>query len=181
MKNLDPKVIVVIFIKNFLSNVYILLIWFISVSLLEQVWTKNMGAIPKELVILLLDGAGLIFLTLLVLGCYYWSWLTFLNFTYELQTDGLHIQSGIILRRHIVIPYTDIQTVELLANPLVLSFLQLCSVRIQTRERINTEGVFRKKQIQIIPGLTSEIAGSLRPELLKYSYIQKVKKTSFHL
>lgn len=179
MQHLDPKVIVIFFIKNFLGTVYILPIWFICISIFEKVWTTNIGIISEDVLILLLHGAGFIFFTLLVLFCYYWSWLTYIKFTYELQNDGLHVRSGIIIRRHVIIPYSDIETVEFLINPFVVRFLNLYALNIRTRERKNTDGIFRKKHTQLIPGLSPEAARFLRPELLRDSHILKIKKTFF--
>jgi membrane protein YdbS with pleckstrin-like domain len=177
--NLDPKAIAVFFIKNFLSTIYILPIWFIGISIFENVWTKDIGIVSEPEMILLLDGAGLIFIALLFLGCYIWSWLTFINFTYELAQDGLNIHHGIFIRKHILIPYTDIEKVELLVNPLVVHFLNLYSLNLITRELTNTEGIFRKKRTQLIPGLSSEVARSLRAKLIQYSHVQTVRKTFF--
>src|SRR5438309_463288 len=98
MQNLDPKVIIVFFIKTFLGTVYILPLWFIGVFLFEKIWSGGISGLSEDVVILLLDGAGVIFLALLVGISYSWSWLKFINFTYELQTDGFHIRSGVILR-----------------------------------------------------------------------------------
>ena len=177
--NLDPKVIGVFFIKNFLNTLYILPIWFIGISIFENIWTKDIGILSQPVIILLLDGAGLIFIALLFLGCYIWSWVTFVNFTYDPAQDGLHIRSGFFIHRDLVIPYTDIEKVDLLVNPFIARFLNLYSLQIKTRELRNTEGIFRKKQNLVIPGLSSEVARDLRSELLQYSHVQTVRKTFF--
>ena len=165
MQSLDPKVIVLFFSKNFLGSVYILPIWFIGVAIFEHVWSNGFGILSEDVVILILDGAGCIFLALLVAISYFWSWLTYINFTFELQLDGLHIRNGVILKRQTIIPFSDIENVEIYVNPLVVRFLNLYSIKIKTRE-----------QSHFIPGLTSETARSLRPELLKYSTLRKFKK-----
>lgn len=179
MNTLDPKVIAVFFIKNFLGTVYVLPLWFIGVSIFEHVWLANIGLLPKDVFILLLDGAGVIFFAILIMACYYWSWLSYINYSYDLQPDGLHIQSGVIIRRHNIIPYSDIENVELLINPFIVRFLQLFTVQIKSREVLNSEGLFKKKQLQFIPGLTSETARSLRAELLRDTHLKAVKKTFF--
>lgn len=179
MQSLDPKVIVLFFIKNFLGSVYVLPLWFIGVFVFEKVWVSSSEVLSKEVVILLLDGAGLIFFALLLLGSYLWSWLSYTHFSYELQRDGLHVRSGVILSRQIIIPYSDIERVDLLINPFVVRSLNLYSLRIKTRELESAEGLFKRKQIQLLPGLTSESARSLRAELMQYSHVQKVKKTYF--
>src|SRR5438105_2850846 len=111
--SLDPKVIIIFFVKNFFGTFYIFPIWFISVSIFEKVWTRNIGILSQPVIILLLNGAGFIFFSLLILMCYLWAWLTFVNFSYELAEDGLHIKSGILFRTLHVIPYNDIETVDL--------------------------------------------------------------------
>lgn len=176
---LDPKAIVIFFIKNFLGTIYVLPIWFLSVYIFEKVWTGNIGILPQAGVIFILDGAGFIFIALLILGCYAWSWLTFVNLTYQLESDGLHVHSGVIIRRNLIIPYNTINSADLLINPFVARFLNLYSLQIKTRELDNTEGIFRKKITKVIPGLSSEVARSLRSELLQYSHVQTVRKTFF--
>lgn len=178
MKNLDSKVIFVFFIKNFFGTAYIIPFWFFGAYIHEQFWTKNTDALTRDIISILVFGAGLIFLILLMFGCYYWSMLTYINFTYELQPDGLHIYHGVIIKRHTVIPYKDIKAVEILLNPIVYRYLQVLTLRIQTLEIVNTEGVMKKKKVQIIPGISSEEARFLRPELLKNSHIN-VKNNTF--
>lgn len=177
--SLDPKVIIIFFVKNFFGTVYICPIWFISVLVFEKVWTRNIGILSQSEIILLLNGAGFVFFSLLILVCYLWAWLTFMNFSYELADDGLHIRNGILLRTMHVIAYNDIETVDLLLNPFVERLLHLYAIQIKTREVRNSEGIFRKKRIQIIPGLSSEIARSLKAELQQYSHVQTVRKTFF--
>jgi uncharacterized membrane protein YdbT with pleckstrin-like domain len=179
MQNLDPKVIIVFFIKAFLGTVYILPLWFIGVFIFEKVWAGSISGLSEDVVIFLLDSAGVIFLALLVGAAYCWSWLKFVNFTYELQTDGFHIISGVIFKKQTIIEYTDIESVDLYVNPLIARTLDLFSLSIRTRDLENTEGIFRKKKTHLLPGLSSEIAKGLRAELLQFSHVNKVKKT-FH-
>lgn len=180
MKKLDPRVTVLFFIKTFLSVIYIIPLWFIGIFIFDKVWISNTEIMPKEVIILILDGAGSILFVLLMLCCYIWSLLRYNHFTYGLQQDGLHIQKGVLIRRNIVIPYQDIAGVELLINPFVLRFLQLCTLLIQTREISNTEGILRKKHTLHILGITYEEGRFLRPEILKYSHIQNLRKTYFN-
>ena len=176
MQNLDPKVIVIFFIKSFLGTVYILPIWFIGIFIFEKVWPSGIAGLSEDVVIFLLDSAGIIFLALLAGIAYSWSWLQFVNFMYELQTDGFHIKSGVILRRHIIIAYTDIESVDVYVNPFVARTLNLFSLNIKTRDLENTEGIFKKKTSAFIPGLASEVARDLRSQLLEFSHVNKVKK-----
>jgi membrane protein YdbS with pleckstrin-like domain len=179
MATLNPKVVIVFFIKYFIETAYIIPLWFIAVFILEKAWINNWVMLPKDITISLLDGGGIIFCALLVFSCYCWAWLRFVTFTYELQPDGFHIRKGVIFRRHSTIPYSDIENAELLINPFIVRALQLYSLQITTHEVMNTEGVFKRKQTQIIPGLTADAASTLRSELLKDSHVQLVKKTFF--
>lgn len=179
MQSLDPKVIVLFFAKNFLGSVYILPLWFIAVAIFEHAWSGSIGILSEDVVVLLLDGAGCIFLAMLVAISYFWAWLTYNGFAYELQHDGIHINKGVIIKRHSIITYADIESVDILVNPVVTRFLNLFTIQIKTRDIENSEGIFKKKQMQLIPGLTAETVRSLRPELFKNSHIQKARQTRF--
>lgn len=181
MKNLDPKIIIVFFIKNFFGTVYIIPLWFLGVFVFERFWipASSESTFFQELVILAFYGAGWIFLVGLTVGCYYWAWLSFSHFTYELQSDGLHICRGIMLRKEIIIPYTDIESVEVLVNPLVAKVFQLYSVKLITHDVHDTEGLLRKKRREVIPGLSADEAKFFRTELLKGSHIQVAHRTFF--
>lgn len=179
MIHLDPKVIIVFFVKYFIGSVYILPFWFFAVFIFETLWTANMNVIAREFVILLLDGAGLIFLALLIAVSYYTSWLTYIRFSYHLMPDGLHIHSGTFIQKQRVILFSDIETAEVYVNPFIARFLNLHSLHIRTREISNTEGIFKQKQTLFIPGLTPETASSLRAELLRNKSLKQVKKTLY--
>lgn len=180
MKKLDPRIIIVFFIKNFLSTVYIIPIFFIIGYLYVKILPDTTGIVPKDVLIFLLYGSAIINFTLLIFGCYYWSWLTFNSFNYDLQPDGIHINTGVFLKKHVLVPYNDIESVEILMNPIIVRFLELYGVRVRSREVVNTEGVLRKKQTVVILGLTADEATHLRPELLKYSHTFKIEKNPFN-
>lgn len=175
MQHLDPKVIFLFFIKNLFGTAYVLPLWFIGVFIFEKIWLTDIAGLEKDIAILLLDGAGVIFFAILVLYAYCRSWLTYINFTYELQPDGLHVRNGILIRRKTVIEYNQIEAVDLLINPLVYRLLQLYSINIRTRQIDDSEGIFKKKRTQLIPGLTHETAQYLRPELLRNAHFLKLK------
>jgi membrane protein YdbS with pleckstrin-like domain len=166
MEHLNPKVLILFFVKNFLGTFYVVPIWFIGVGVFDNIWTST--HLPMEPIIYILYGAGIIFLIFLMVASYYWAWLTFANFSYELQADGLHINRGVIIKRQIIIPPGQIQNVIVYVNPIVMRLLGLYSVHIMTRE--DTEKLL---------GLTPEMAQHLRTELIKLSHIQPIKKTYF--
>lgn len=179
MERLDPKVLIVFFVKNFFATIHVIPIWFIGVSIFENIWPKETTPLPFEQIVFILYGAGFIFFILIIVAGYYWGWLYFSTFSYGLENDGLHIRRGIIIRKHSIIPFTAIENIELYMNPLVVKFLGLYSLRIKTRQQTNTAGLFRKSQGEIIPGLTAETAQQLRNELIKLSHVQSVRKTFF--
>ncbi|MBA3723748.1 MAG: PH domain-containing protein [Candidatus Levybacteria bacterium] len=179
MEHINPKVIYLYFIKNFITTVYIVPIWFLGVSIFEKIWVDETAIIPTEQIILILYGAGIIFFFLILISTYYWAVLYVANFTYELQNDGLHIRRGVIIRRHIIIPYAAIENIEQYVNPFVVRFMGLYGLHIRTRELTNTAGIFRKAHGELIPGLTQEKVQYLRNELIKLSHVQSVHKTFF--
>jgi membrane protein YdbS with pleckstrin-like domain len=175
MERLDPRVLILFFIKNFLATFYIIPIWFISVSIFESVLSTKL--LPETQIIYLLYGAGIIFSIFLFVASYYWAWLTFSNYSYALENDGLHIRRGFLLQREDVLPYGQIQSIEVYINPLVARFLELYSLKLTTRQLENTAGVFKRSANIIIPGLTPVAAKYLRDELIKLSHVTVTKKT----
>lgn len=166
MQKCNPKVIIIFFIKNLLSTIYILPIWWIGVSIFATVWNPPTELIPKEPVILVLNSAGIIYLILLIVGSYYWAWLTHANYSYGLENDGLHVYKGVIFKRHIVIPYRYMENFKIYANPFVMRFLGLLYLHITTREVENTAGILHHKTQEQLPGMPIEEANNLRTKLI---------------
>lgn len=179
MERLDPKVLILFFLKNITGTIYIIPIWFIGVAVFQTIWPEDTTFLPLEQIILLLNGAGIIFMIGLFVACYYWAWYTWSTFGYALQNDGLHIDKGVIIQRTIVIPFHEMQTVEIYVNPLVVKMLGLYTVTITTKTLENTSGLLKKPKREQIPGLPHETANQLRNTLIKLSYSQQPKKTFF--
>lgn len=179
MEHLHPKVLILFFVKNVIETIHILPIWFIAVAVFERIWPQETSSLPFEQIILLLNGAGIIFMIGLFVCCYYWGWYSFNSFGYALQPDGLHIYKGVFIKRQKVIPFHEIQTVDIYVNPIVMQTLGLYTLTIKTKTLENTAGIFKKSQTEQIPGLPPEKAKQLRNNLIKLSYTQTVKKTYF--
>lgn len=177
MEHLHPKVLILFFIKNVMETIYVIPIWFIGVAVFENIWPTESTLLPFEQIILILNGAGIIFMICLFVCCYYWAWFWFGSFGYTLQKDGLHIYKGIIIKRHTVIPFHEIHSADLYVNPIVIRTLQLYTLTITTKSLENTSGVFKKQQTEQIPGLTQETAMQLRNTLINVSHSLPIKKT----
>lgn len=175
MEHLDPRVLILFFVKNLLATFYIIPIWFISISIFESILSTEL--LPEIQIIYILYGAGVIFSILLFVASYYWAWLTFSNYSYSLASDGLHIRHGFIFKHEEIIPYGQIQNIEVYINPLVVRFLDLYSIKVTTRHLENTSGIIKKSKGVLIPGLTPSAAKALRDEIIKLSHVQSVKKS----
>lgn len=174
-ERLDPRVLILFFIKNFLATFYIIPIWFISVGIFESVLSTEL--LPELQIVYILYGAGIVFSIALFVASYYWAWLTFSNYSYALENDGLHIRQGFLLKREEIIPYAQIQNIEFYINPLVTKFLNLYSIKITTRQLENTAGIIKKAKGILIPGLTPTAAKALRNEMIKLSHVQPMRKS----
>ena len=118
------------------------------------------------------DAVGfLLLLTFILLG-YFWAWLTYTMFTYELHPEGLKIEKGIIIRKNIVIPYNHIANVEYFLNPIISQIFGIYNIHIATSEVENTQGVIAHAKNEIIPGLTHDAAEYLKGELISLAHQQ---------
>lgn len=178
MQKCDPKVIIIFFVKNLLSTIYILPIWWIGVGIFAKVWNPP-SIIPKEPVLLLLNSAGIIYLLLLLVGSYYWAWLTYANYAYSLENDGLHIYKGVILKKHSIIPYHYMQNFQIYANPFVVRLLGLYYLHIRTREIENTAGILHHAYQEQLPGMSAEEVNNLRTKLIASSHTMSIQPRKY--
>lgn len=176
MEHLHPKALILFFVKNITETIYVIPIWFISVAIFENIWPRETSLLPFEQIILLLNGAGIIFMIGLFVCCYYWAWFWFNNYGYSIQNDGLHIYKGIVLKKHIIIPFHEILSADIYINLIVMKTLHLYAVTIKTKSLENTEGILKKHKEEQIPGLTPETANQLRLTLIKLSHSQPLKR-----
>lgn len=59
-----------------------------------------------------------------------WGYLAFLMSTMEVGKHQISFRKGTILRKYIEVPYSRIQSITIVKNPL-LEFLGLCSIEIE--------------------------------------------------
>lgn len=172
MNRVNVKVVILLFIKNFLSTFYVIPIWFIGVAIFGLIYKPGPSVLPFDQILTLLYGAGIIFLIGLIISSYYWAWLSYSNYYYLLENDGLHIQKGVLLRKTVILQYNIIENIEIYVNPIVAKALGLYGVHIKTRELNNTAGLFKKSHAETVSGLTADEAHTLRNELIKLSHTQ---------
>lgn len=178
-EKLNPRVIIVFFVKNLLETLYILPIWWIGVDIFEKVGNNYLSLLPKEQIILLLDSTGIIYLLVLILCSYYWAWLTYSNFSYILESEGLHIYHGVIFKRDTIIAYHYIEDIQVYVNPFVAHFLGLYNLHIKTKQVENTTGVLHHSREDQLPGLTPDMLSILRNQLITSSHILTVKPRKY--
>ena len=92
---------------------------------------------------------------------YIWAYLTYRFWRYEVDSKVLKIESGVIWKRFVSIPYERIQNVEIRRGP-IARILGLSDIWIQTAGysgRGLAEG--------IIPGVLKEEAEKLKEELIE--------------
>lgn len=128
---------------------------------------------------MLLDGAGIIYLFILILSCYFWAWLTYSHYHYALENDGFHIYRGVLIRKNTVIPYNDIQDIKIYANPVITRLLGLFYLRIITRQVENTAGLLRRASQEQLPGMTPDEVQDLRGKLITASHILPIQPRKF--
>lgn len=163
MQKLNPEVTFIFFIKNCLKMLFVYPVWLIFQSILEHVFNVE----P-----LFFDAVGLLLLLSFILIGYFWAWLTYTMFSYQLNPDGLKIEKGILIRKNITIPYNRIANVEYYLNPVISQVLGIYNLHIATEEVENTQGVIARAKQEIIPGLTHEAAESLKGKLISLAHQQ---------
>lgn len=101
---------------------------------------------------------GLLLAALIVIE-FVWAWWLIgrrvRSYGYVERGDDLLVTSGILFRRLVVVPYGRLQLVDVVAGPLERMF-GIATVRLHTAAA-TTDAT--------IPGLTPEVAGSLRDRL----------------
>lgn len=92
---------------------------------------------------------------------FFWAVWTYNNYRYQLTREGFKIESGVVWKKYIFIPYERIQNIDL-ARGIIARLLGLSDLHIQTAGysgRMRAEGR--------IPGLGPETAENLREDLIK--------------
>ena len=98
---------------------------------------------------------------ILIIVGYIWARLSYNAYYYEISSDALKIEKGVIWKKYISIPYERIQNVDIYRG-LAARILKLSDLQIQTAGYggfIQTEGK--------LPGLLPEDAERIREDLVK--------------
>jgi len=130
---------VVAFSLNYIFSTSILLPFLIGLAILEPTW----GTI-----------AILVFFFMIFIIAF----LNYLYFWYEVTEDGLNMKYGIIFQKHITVPYSGIQNVNI-ERSLADMILGVARVSIETagspsQNPINAIGGYKAKSEAYIPGLS---------------------------
>jgi membrane protein YdbS with pleckstrin-like domain len=91
---------------------------------------------------------------------WWWAKLTYENFRYQLQGDRLYIESGVIWKRSVSIPYERVQNIDVIRGP-IARLLGLATLQVQTAGISGTTLVEGR-----IPGLLPEDANDLRDQII---------------
>lgn len=143
MEKLSTKVLVLSLIKSFL----IAFLAYIAIAILLFTLKANLAIILF----------GFVIVEIVVLG---WNYLKYTNFVYEIGAGGITIESGILAKNKVVIPYKSIQNVDI-PRSLFDRMLGLSNIKIQTAADSGVhEGV--------IPGLDSEQADKIQKKILSH-------------
>jgi len=101
----------------------------------------------------------------IILLDYIWAYLTYYFWRYEVDSKVLKIESGVIWKKFVSIPYERIQNVEIHRGP-IARILGLSDVQVQTAGYSG-----RRFAEGRIPGILKEEAEKLKEEL-----IERIKK-----
>lgn len=162
MRTLAPEAISLLTVRSLLS----LLFAFVAVMFFVF-----------PLAFLVAANAGFTVLALVGVACILFLWfvaviiarLSYRAFWYDLTPEGISIQSGIIFRKNVVIPYARVQNIDIYRGPL-LRLYGLAEVRIQTAgSAIQTTGWGRNTAEGTIPGVLDSDAEAIRKEILQRS------------
>lgn len=162
MKQLDPKSVWLFFIPSIISTTVLFI--FLGFSLSAVLFTI-IDSLAAVVIIVFL-----IYVLFLVLA-FIWSKLIYRFYKYELIENGFRKESGIINKKYTTIPYDRIQNVDInrgiLARILGLSDLQIQTAGASaTFGRYGATGIYAEGRL---PGLSKEIAETLRDELIQRS------------
>lgn len=162
MKQLDKKVIWLFFFQYCIGYfVLFFSLGIIFIPLFLTVFTGN--TVPAESVWFLSMGtfAYVVFLLFTVVISYTFAYLSYHFWKYELGSEALKIEKGIIWKKYISIPYERIQNVDIYRG-ILARILGLSDIQMQTAGysgQMISEGR--------LPGLNLKVAEELRDELIK--------------
>jgi uncharacterized membrane protein YdbT with pleckstrin-like domain len=109
------------------------------------------------------------------LAAYSWAWLTYYFYRYELSGDTLKIERGIILKKVALIPYRQIQNINIDRGAWEL-LLGLSRLRIETAGFSQTSTATPQPE-GLLPGLSLATAEALQKEVLGQARYNIVNQT----
>ena len=166
MKQLDPKAVWLFFFNNIILWLIQLAVLVISlVFLLQSLQTRGILILDFNSVFNTTSGSlragALIFIPMFIILRYVWARLVYHFYRYELLDVALRKERGILYKRYVSIPYNRVQNVDI-SRSILERILGLSTLQIQTAGKSGVVGAE-----SVLPGLSQEIAESLRDELIK--------------
>lgn len=103
-----------------------------------------------------------------IIGLFLVSLLVYNNFTFEVDSDGLKIEQGVVHRNHVSVPYEQIQNVNI-ERSISDRLLGLAKVSIETAGQASTpsnNSITRSRAEAYLPGLHVRDAESIHDLLI---------------
>jgi membrane protein YdbS with pleckstrin-like domain len=165
-KSLDQKAVWA-FMINFFGTYTSFIVWFggLLIFTIVQDNLGNLGFISYS--------AGLVsfilfvILFLILLGSYFWAYLSYINYKYELTEEGITKEYGVIYKKNVTIPYERIQNINI-NRGIVARLLGLSDLHIFTAGTASFGGINLSAEGRL-PGLAQKDAEDLRKVLLHMS------------
>src|SRR4030042_554066 len=178
MKQLDPKAIWLFCFKYLLFSLIItafLLFWILPLiftllapigMLLFKAWIQEAKEIMLIFAILIPIIGFLIFVFAAFWLSYFWAKLSYKNYKYQIATEGVKIEKGVIWKHYITIPFERIQNVDIYRG-ILTRLLGLSELHIQTAGYSAGYGMHGGWATEgSLPGLSANEAEALREELV---------------
>ncbi len=162
MQQLDPKSAWLFFIGSILR-------WAIFIVIFAIYGVVVLGGLDKG--ILSFGFLNWLWVIIPALLIFFWIWarLTYHFYRYELREEGFRIESGIVGKKYVTIPYDRIQNVDIYRG-LTARILGLSDLNIQTAgasAQVSRYGIWGTSAEGRLPGLSREVAEQLRDELVR--------------
>jgi len=155
MKQLNSKVTLLFFLSNLRGLVAFFLFWWIFFIF---IWIKGEIEVGEAFFEKLLFWSAAISIFVPTTVSYVWARLTYRFFLYEISDNELRVESGVVTKNYVTIPYNRIQNVNIYRD-IISRIFGLSTLYIQTAGTGGVEAV--------LPGLLREDAEVLRAELLR--------------
>lgn len=101
------------------------------------------------------------------------GWLTYINYTFTLDTDAFKIRKGILSHEETALPYRQIQTIDL-KQDLIGRMIGVSQLVILTAGHEDANEPVAGESEGEFPVIDSALASTLRDELLKHTDVERV-------